>query len=163
MGLLTDDVRAHIGRTVTYHSPDPVSRAAIRYFATAIGDDNPLYRDAGAARAVGLQDVIAPPTFVCETTQYTDRMPNEDGYAGHEWDLPLPPTRVLRGGHEYEFIEPVYPDTILSVTWTIEDMVEKVSSSGRRMLIITSLAEFHDQQGQLLVRNRETIIHQERP
>lgn len=161
MGLLTDEIRAAVGRTVTYRAPDALSRAMTRYFATAVEDDNPLYRDVDAARAVGLPDVIAPPTFVCETTQYVDRQPDEDGYAGHGWDLPLPPTRVVRGGHEYEFHAPVHPDAVLEVTWTIEDIVEKASSSGREMMIITSRAEFRDQAGRLLVTNRETIIHQE--
>lgn len=163
MGMLTDEIRAAIGRTVTYHAPDAVSRAAIRYFATAVGDDNPIYRDLDTARSVGLPDVMAPPTLVCETTQYVDCRPDEDGYAGHSWDLPMPETRVVRGGHEYEFHAPVHPGTILEVTWTIEDIVEKKSSSGSEMMIITSLVEFRDQNGRLLVTNRETIIHQELP
>lgn len=163
MGLLTDEIRAAIGRTVTYRAPDAVSQAAIRYFATAVGDDNPLYTDGEAAHAVGLPDVIAPPTLVCETTQYVDRQPDEDGYAGHGWDLSLPPTRVVRGGHEYEFHAPVHPGTVLEVTWTIEDIVEKTSLSSGVMMVITSLAEFRDQHGLLLATNRETIIHQELP
>jgi acyl dehydratase len=40
-----------------------VTREQIRDFADAIGDDNPVYRDPAAARALGYPDVIAPPTF----------------------------------------------------------------------------------------------------
>ena len=52
-----------IGRT---YPPSPVyevGREKIREFADAIGDANPAYRDAEAAKALGHPDVIAPPTF----------------------------------------------------------------------------------------------------
>lgn len=40
-----------------------MGREKIREFAEAIGDDDAIYRDPGAARACGYSDVIAPPTF----------------------------------------------------------------------------------------------------
>jgi acyl dehydratase len=40
-----------------------VTAEDIRAFAEAIGDLNPLYLDADAARAAGYANVIAPPTF----------------------------------------------------------------------------------------------------
>lgn len=162
MTLLTDEVAAHIGRVVSYTAPEPLGRAAFRYFARAIGDDNPIYTDGDAARAAGYRDVVAPPTFVCETNQYLDRLPDDDGYVGHTWDLPIPiSTRTVRGGHDYELLRPVHPDHVLTVIWRIEDMVERTSSTGAALLIVTSLAEYHDQDGALLARNRETLIHQE--
>lgn len=44
-------------------TPYEVSRSKIAEFADAIGDPNPVYRDAAAARRAGYPDVIAPPTF----------------------------------------------------------------------------------------------------
>ena len=41
-----------------------VERGAIRRFADAVGDPNPLYRDPDAARDAGYADVIAPPTYL---------------------------------------------------------------------------------------------------
>ena len=52
-------------RSVTLR-PKKIGRASIRYFALAIGDDNPLYVDDAYARAAGYPSIIAPPTFVCE-------------------------------------------------------------------------------------------------
>ena len=75
--------------------------------------------------------MIAPPTLVCETCQYAHQSPNADGYIGHEWQLPLPPSRMVRAGNDYEFMRPVLPTDRISVTWTLEDIVEKSSSSGR--------------------------------
>lgn len=162
MSLLNDEIRALVGRQVRYTAPEPLGRASIRYFARAVGDDNPVYTDPEAARQAGHRDVVAPPTFVCETNQYADGRPDDDGYVGHAWDIPVPEeTRLVRGGHEYEFHAPVYPDAVVTATWTVEDVEEKTSRAGGALLLVTSLAEFHDQHGQLLARNRETLIYQE--
>jgi peroxisomal enoyl-CoA hydratase 2 len=42
----------------------PVETGHILTFARAIGDDNPAFVDADAARSAGFPDVVAPPTFV---------------------------------------------------------------------------------------------------
>ncbi|MFD0851109.1 MaoC family dehydratase N-terminal domain-containing protein, partial [Actinomadura adrarensis] len=55
--------RDFIGRSFPPSEPYEVSRVKIRDFAQAIGDPNPIYRDAEAAKAAGHPDVIAPPTF----------------------------------------------------------------------------------------------------
>ena len=161
MSLLTDEIARQIGRTALYTAPEEFGRASFRYFARATGDDNPLYFDRTAAQAAGYRDVIAPPTFVCETNQYLDGEADEDGYLGHSWDLEVPNTRLMRGGHRYELFQPVYPDVVLTVTWRIADIVEKTSSSGSNLLIVTSVAEYADQHGTLLARNTDTLIYQE--
>ena len=46
-----------------------VERGAIRRFADAVGDPNPLYRDPDAARDAGYADVIAPPTYLRALTR----------------------------------------------------------------------------------------------
>lgn len=161
MTLLTDEIKAFVGREVRYTAPDALGAAAFRYFALAVGDDEPIYVDAQAARAAGYDDVVAPPTFVCETNQYLHRPPDEEGYIGHSWDLPVSGCRMVRGGHEYEFGRPVRGDDVLTVVWRIDDIVEKTSSSGRGMLLVTSTATYTAQDGAFLARNRETMIYQE--
>ena len=147
--LLTEEVRAFLGREVTYTAPEPFSGAEFRYFALAIGDANPRW-----------QSGEAPPTFVCETSQYLDdREMLFKG--GHQWEIPVQNVRAIRGGHEYEFFRPVRAGDRLSVTWRIVDLVQKESSGGAVMLIVTSEASYADQSGELLARNRETTIYQE--
>jgi len=158
--LLTDELRSWIGREVRYSAPEEVGRASIRYFALAIGDDNPLYVDADFARAHGHPDVVAPPTFVCETNQYAHRRPDADGYLGHRWDLPISGCREVRGGHEYTFSRPVYPSDRITVTWRIVDIRERTSSRGHPLLIVNSEAVYCNQDGELLARNAETLIYQ---
>ncbi len=90
--LLTDELRARIGQTASYTAPEPLGRAAIRYFAAAVGDANPLYTDPAYAREHGYDDVIAPPTLLAETNQYVTGAPDADGYLGHSWHLEVPGT-----------------------------------------------------------------------
>jgi acyl dehydratase len=161
--ILTDELRSWIGREATYTAPEELGRASLRYFARAVGDDNPVYTDDDAARAAGFDGVIAPPTFVCETNQYADRERDEHGYIGHLWELPLRDCRIIRGGHEYRFGQPVRPDDVLTVTWRITDITEKTSRAGRPMLLVVSEADYTNQRGEWLASNRETTIYQPLP
>lgn len=43
---------------------DAVNQAMIRHWAEAMGDTNPIYVDAAAAKATGRDDVVAPPTML---------------------------------------------------------------------------------------------------
>jgi acyl dehydratase len=55
--------RELVGRSYPPSAVYEVGRAKIAEFAAAIGEDDPVHRDADAARAAGHPDVIAPPTF----------------------------------------------------------------------------------------------------
>lgn len=158
MTLLTDEVRALEGRTKTYTAPEPFGAAAGRYFGLAIGDDNPLYSDAGYARAQGLAGVTAPLTLVCETNQYADLPMDREGYAGHTWDLDIPGTRQVRGGNKYTFHRRIRPDDVITASWRIASVTEKTTGAGKEMLIVGSTATYTNQDGELLAENEETII-----
>ena len=47
---ITDELRSWIGREATYTAPEELGQASIRYFAMALGDDNPVFSDAAFAR-----------------------------------------------------------------------------------------------------------------
>jgi acyl dehydratase len=160
MALLTEELRSWIGREAHYPAREELGRASIRYFALAMGDDNPLYVDDAYARRAGYPSVIAPPTLVCETCQYAHRAPNADGYLGHEWPLPLPASRLVRAGNDYEFMRPVLPSDRISVTWTLESIVEKSFSKGGTQLFVTSVARYRDAVGEIVAVNRETVVYQ---
>lgn len=158
MSLLTPEVEALRGATRVYVAPEPFGAAAGRYFGLAIGDDNPLYYDPEYARSHGLAGVTAPLTLVCETNQYAGLPKDDEGYAGHAWDLHIPGARQVRGGNSYTFHRRIRPEDVVTATWQITDIAEKVTSSGSAMLIITSTAAYTDQHGEPLADNEETII-----
>ncbi len=157
--MLTDELRALIGREVTYTAPEPLGRAAIRYFALAVGDHNPVYTDDAAARAAGHDGVVAPPTLICETNQYAGLPADADGYAGHTWGIELPGTRQVRGGNAYEFHRPVRPDDVVTAVWRLAGIAERATGAGQPMLVVTSRATYTNQDGDLLATNEETIIY----
>ncbi|MEO6821104.1 MAG: MaoC family dehydratase N-terminal domain-containing protein [Candidatus Nanopelagicales bacterium] len=163
MVLLTDELRARIGETRVYVAPEALSRASIRYYAVAVGDDNALYTDTDAARAAGLLDVMAPPTLLADTNQYLLGERDTDGFAGHSWGLDVPNSRTVRGGNDYIFHRPAHPDDVVTVTWRLIDMAERTTSGGMAMMIVTSRAEFTDQRGEPVLSNTETIIYTELP
>ncbi|NUU22821.1 MAG: hypothetical protein HOV68_15110 [Streptomycetaceae bacterium] len=163
MTLPTDELRAMIGRTASYTAPEELGRAAIRQFAVAVGDANPLYTDAAYAKAWGYHDVIAPPTLVCETNQYAALPPDGDGYAGHTWGIEIPGTRKVRGGNSYTFHRPVYPGDVVTAHWTLTGVTERTTGDGLAMLVVTSLARYTNQHGADLVTNEETVIWIELP
>ncbi len=157
-GVVTDELRSWIGREASYTAPEELGRAAIRYFALALGDDNPLYRDEAFARKTRHGGIIAPPTLVCETNQYSDAAPAEDGYIGHLWRLPLPNARLIRGENAYEFFQPTRPTDRITVIWRIADIYERETREGT-MLFVVSEAKYTNQHGQLLGVNRETNLY----
>ena len=147
MALLTDELKAWIGHEVTYPAHEELGRASIRYFALSIGDENPLYRDDAYSREAGYPSSIAPPTFVVETCQYAHRRPDEHGYIGHAWHLPVSGCRMIRAGNDSEFIRPVLPSDRVSVTWMLENIVERGSSRGGTQLFVSSVARYYDDAG----------------
>jgi acyl dehydratase len=156
---ITDEVKACIGREVTYTAPEELGRSSIRYFALALNDDNPLYRDADYAAATKHRGIVAPPTFVCETNQIFQQPLDENGYIGHHWSLPLPSTRFIRGGNEYEFHQPVRPDDRVTVTWKILDIYERETRKSGALVFVVSEARYFNQRDELLAVNRETNIY----
>lgn len=156
--LLSEEVLALRGRTVSYTAPEPMGAAAGRYFGLAIGDDNPLYSDADYARSQGLAGVTAPLTLICETNQYAGVAMDAEGYAGHTWGLDIPGTRQVRGGNAYTFHRRIRPEDRVVATWSIDDVAGKVTGSGNEMVIITSTARYATLEGEPLAQNTETII-----
>ncbi|MEU9041986.1 MULTISPECIES: MaoC family dehydratase N-terminal domain-containing protein [unclassified Kitasatospora] len=105
-----------IGRSYPPTEPYEVGREKIREFAIAIGDANPAYTDAEAAKALGHPDVIAPPTFPFVVTY---------GAAGQvvgDPELGLDFNRVVHGDQKFTYTRPVRAGDRLSVVVTIDNI-----------------------------------------
>jgi acyl dehydratase len=152
-----DALRALVGREAVYEAPEELGRAAIRYFALAVGDDNPLYFDDEYAAANGYPSVVAPPTLICETNQFVRGPRDADGYLTQMLAPEIDGMRQMRGGNEYEFARPVLPSDRVTISWRIAEVKER-----GELFFVVSEATYTNQDGDVLARNRETIVYQPR-
>ena len=155
---LLEQLKATVGRELVFRAPDEIGRSAFRQYALAVGDFNPLYSDRAAAAAHGLRDVVAPPTLVCDTWQYVDSDMDERGDLVGRGSFGQ--LTGLRAGNEYEFFQPVHPDDVLTVRWLVKDVFQRTGRSGSLIFQIVE-AMYHNQRGELLARNTETLFYRE--
>jgi acyl dehydratase len=102
-----------VGRVYPGAAPYEVSRVKIAEFAEAIGDSNPVYRDAEAARAAGFKDVIAPPTFAIVISMANTRDVHDDPELGLNYAM------VVHGEQRFEYSRPITAGDVLTATSTI--------------------------------------------
>jgi acyl dehydratase len=126
-----------------------VEKGAIRKFAEAIGDEDPIYYDEKAAQAAGFKTIVAPPTFLC--TFRAQELP----------DLKIQFGRVrLNGGNEYEYYKPVYAGDTITITAQYADVSERSGRTGNMVFVITELT-FKNQHGEVVAKGRNTGIMRE--
>ncbi len=120
-----------------------VEKGAIRRFADAIGDNNPLYRDEAYARACGYASVIAPPTF---PTTFRAPLPIEI-------DL----SHVLHGEQEYTYTRPIVAGETIRCVTTIARVYEREGSLGKMTFVIAETTG-EDAGGRPVFTGKSTII-----
>ena len=123
-----------------------VEKGAIIKFAEAIGDDNPVYNDEAAARASRYGGLIAPPTFLRAAVAARPDLP---------FDVPF--ERVLDGGSDWEYFEPVRPGDRITAVSRIDDINERTGSIGL-MLIQTIVITYTNQFDQVVATQTNTSI-----
>ncbi|MBM3926200.1 MAG: MaoC family dehydratase [SAR202 cluster bacterium] len=146
---------ATVGKETGYTAPEEIGRAAFRFYSMAVQDANPIYVNQAAAKAVGLRDVAAPPTLVCETHQLINEDMNEQGYPTSMAHDAL--GGLLRAGNSYEFFQPVHPDDVITVKSKVIKVSEKASRTNRLIFRDTEIS-YYNQHGQLLAKNIETMV-----
>jgi acyl dehydratase len=105
-----------VGRVYPPTDPYEVGREKIREFADAIGDPAPVYRDRGAAQALGHADVIAPPTFAIVLTMLASRQVVADP------DLGIDYSRVVHGEQRFVQTRPIRAGDALTTVVSVEDV-----------------------------------------
>ena len=119
--------QSFVGRKYPPTPPYEVGREKIREFADAIGDQNPVYRDPEAARALGHPDVIAPPTFAIVLSMRAGVQVVADPELGLDY------SRVVHGEQRFVHTRPVRAGDRLTVVVT----VETIRSAGGNDILTT--------------------------
>ncbi len=172
MALLTEALKKYIGlQSETEIACDPVERGAVRRYAQAIMDEDPIFAEpcANNARFGG---PVAPPLFPThmfrrkfgapDPIQERASDPNFDGLgATSSQGLPeLAPIKhlaLLNGGSEIEFFRYARHGETVKLSSRYADIVEKETSKGP-MLFVTIETEYRTGEGELLMKARRTLI-----
>ncbi|MCL4369600.1 MAG: MaoC family dehydratase N-terminal domain-containing protein [Chloroflexi bacterium] len=146
--VITDEMRSIIG-VESEPISEVVERGAIRRFAEAIEDTNPLYVDEVYARKTRYGGIIAPPTFLCSIGHL-----RKSGRSGGDlFDFKRPYPNGRNAGTEWEFFEPVRLGDTITMTASIVDFYEK---QGREKPLLFTVSEltFRNQLGQMVAKLR---------
>jgi acyl dehydratase len=152
--LIPEETRAMIGQLLSQPVTGVITAAAAQRFALAADDRNPLYFDEAAAQAAGYRTTLIPPVFLAWSLN-PPRPISEvrvDGlYRGEGKRVSLNVKRVMFGGEEWEFLEPLYAgDTYTSET-RLKSLEEKSGGSGPFVLQMTETT-YRNQDGAVVAR-----------
>jgi acyl dehydratase len=131
----------------------PIERGKVREFALAVGEDNPIFYDADAARAEGFPDVVAPPTFTVTQIWAVSREEREERLGAN-----LDYARVLHGEQEFVYQRLPVAGEVLRGTMRIARDFSKEGKRGGSMRFVTYETRFDDVQGDEVLTAFYTLI-----
>ena len=166
--MLPEEVTKLIGQAGSVKVLE-VEKGAIKKFADAIDDPNPLYWDEEYARNSRYGSIIAPPGFfgwptkpVEKSSMYLswptklERESPTSSEGREELREPLTKagyTRVLDVGMEYDFFTPVRVGDTLVASSRIKNITERTGKTGKMIFIITETTYIY-QNGDLVAKAR---------
>lgn len=127
----------------------PIEASRLRFFAKAIGEDDPVYTDRAAAQAAGYPDLPAPPTFLFAAeldSGAVDRMLEL---------LQLPLSKLLHGEQSFTYHQPVCVGDTVTVRSCIEDIYDK--KNGALEFVVKS-SRATNQAGELVAELRSVLV-----
>jgi acyl dehydratase len=124
-----------------------VDAARIEQYASAVGEQNPIYRDPEAAKAAGFRGQVAPPMF-CVVYSAPALGP-----AIMDPDVGINLPAMVHGGQEFEWGEPVCAGDRITTVATCKEIYEK---DGRGFYVFESVST--NQDGEETVRGTWTDI-----
>lgn len=125
---------------------EEIEKGAIRKFARAIGDDNPIYLDEGAAKAKGYPSLMAPLTF-----------PTTFREVEAEWYTKLDKSKLLHGEQEYQYFRRFFAGERLKCIEKLVDVYEKEGRNGKLTFIIRD-KDGYDESDKLVFKERQTLV-----
>lgn len=134
-----------VGRVFPPASPYLVGREKVREFARAVFAEAPQHTDVEAARALGYDDVVAPPTFAV-VVQDLGQLLN-DPTAGIEL------SRTIHAEQKFTYTRPIVAGDLL----TAQMRVTNIRALGGNSMI-TSETEITDESGAHVVTATSVLL-----
>ncbi len=117
---------AIINKVFENTDPVEVKPAMIARFCEAIGETNPLFTDAEAAKKGPNGGIVAPPSFAV-----TFR--NGRHFFEH---IPRYGKRGFDAGKEVEFVKPIHPGDRISLSSHVKEIYEKTGRTGTMVFVV---------------------------
>jgi acyl dehydratase len=107
----------------------------IKQYASAIGEEHPLYHDSEAAKAAGFRDLVAPPMFA--VVYSAPAM----GPAILDPDVGINLPTMVHGGQDFQWGEPVCAGDVITTTATCKEIYEQ---DGKGFYVFESVSTNQD-------------------
>lgn len=130
-----------------------VEKGAIRRFAEALGETNPIYYEEAAARAAGYRGVVAPPTFPSALRSGSDL---------REGLLLAPGKHLLQAEQSFEYARPIVAGDKLTVRSKVVEVAQRSTPSGPTDVVVIE-DEGRDEGGALVYRSRQLWVVRNAP
>ncbi len=147
--LLTDDIRAWIGRTEPPQRIEVTRRDIIKY-SLATEQQQPRYLNGDEAPPMFLFGADRPLTALADL--------GPDGLRRDSLLPPLPLKRVMAGGIKQRYHRALVPGDVLSIKRTVSDIFEKQGASGALIFVVYDI-EVRDAAGELVMQETQTRIN----
>jgi acyl dehydratase len=141
--------RSAVGRSLTpvHASVEP---GRLRYFLDTLGERNPVYRDAVAAKAAGYASIPIPPTYLF-CLEMMDAVEPFEFLELFNIDI----GRILHGEQHFTYYAPVMAGDALTFDSRVTDVVDK---KGGALTIVNVTTDVTNQHGQRVAEAVRTIV-----
>lgn len=140
--------KAHIGHRFAPFDVE-VEKGAIRAFARAIGETDPVHFDEAAARAAGYPSLLAPPTFLSSLQAQSPVYFPVAALIGFD------ESAALHASQAFDYLKPICAGDILTLRDRVADIYDK--KNGALNFVVTD-TEVQNAAGELVARSRETLV-----
>ena len=150
----------------------PVEATHIMMFARAIGDTNPVYHDAEAAKSTEAKGIVAPPTFPQAMAQFDPEYhlrpkPGQPWFGSGKTPSGVQGKATSSGGlhaeQHFEFHRHIKPGDVLTSETKQGKVWEKESKRAGKLIFRERIVEHRDQKGELVITARSVGVTTERP
>ncbi|MAW71398.1 MAG: MaoC family dehydratase N-terminal domain-containing protein [Actinomycetota bacterium] len=157
--LIPSESLARVGEVLAGPVTVPIDRREAQRYAYAVGDENPLYFDEKAAHSAGYRTITVPPLFITHALVLPKpaNTLREDGLYEDTTSVQLEVSRMMFGGEEWDFIEPVCVGDEITATTRLADLDQKEGSKGPFVRLVRETT-FVNQDEQVVARSRQIGI-----
>ncbi len=140
--------RKFIGRVSPAHTVE-IEKGRLRFFAKAIGENNPIYTDEAAAIAAGYRSLPAPPTFV-----FSLDLERENPFSDFE-EMGINLGKILHADQSFTYHAPICAGDSITLQSQVSDIFDK---KGGALEFLVQDYRATNQDGTLVAEMRRTVV-----